>query len=122
MKHQTAVIPAKAGIQCWRGFSSWTPAFAGVTASSIAGRINRAAITTNPILGDERQMKKGLSKLVGRYVRLKTVAFSQVAQGAQRCAIENLFVVAAIAQGMNKLICYGGNLRIAVSPSDLVMV
>ena len=67
-------------------------------------------------------MKKGLSKLVGRYVRLKTSAFSQIAQGAQRCAIENLFVVAAIAQGMNKLICYGGNLRIAVSPSDLVMV
>jgi len=60
--------------------------------------------------------------LVGRYVRLKTSAFSKVARGAHRCGLENLFVVAAIAQGMNKLICYGGDLRIAVSPSDLVMV
>lgn len=67
-------------------------------------------------------MKKGLTKLVGRYVRLKTTAFSKVAQRAPRCGLENFFVVAAIAQGMNKLICYGGDLRIAVSPSDLVMV
>ena len=67
-------------------------------------------------------MKKGLKTLVGRYVRLKTTAFSQVARRARRSGFENLFVVAAIAQGMNKLICYGGDLRIAVSPSDLVMV
>jgi len=37
MKYKTSVIPAKAGIQCWRGFPSWTPAFAGVTTSYIYG-------------------------------------------------------------------------------------
>jgi hypothetical protein len=37
MKYETFVIPAKAGIQCWQGFTSWTPAFAGVTTSYIFG-------------------------------------------------------------------------------------
>jgi len=37
MKYETAVMPAKAGIQCWCGFTSWTPAFAGVTTSYING-------------------------------------------------------------------------------------
>lgn len=68
-------------------------------------------------------MQRPLTMLVGRYVRLKTASFKKVAKRARRSgALENLFVVAAIAQGMNKLICYGGDLRIAVSPSDLVMV
>ena len=35
MKYETAVIPAKAGIQYWREFSFWTPAFAGATTSNI---------------------------------------------------------------------------------------
>lgn len=68
-------------------------------------------------------MKKGLTMLVGRYARLKAVAFSKIAKKTRRNGgLENFFVVAAIAQGMNKLICYSGDLRIAVSPSDLVMV
>jgi len=37
MRYEISVIPAKAGIQCWRGFASWTPAFAGVTTSYICG-------------------------------------------------------------------------------------
>lgn len=68
-------------------------------------------------------MKKGLTMWVGRYARLKTVAFRKIAKKTRRSGgLENFFVVAAIAQGMNKLICYSGDLRIAVSPSDLVMV
>ena len=68
-------------------------------------------------------MKKGLTLLVGRYARLKTAAFRKIAKNPRRSGrLENFFVVAAIAQGMNKLICYSGDLRIAVSPSDLVMV
>jgi len=68
-------------------------------------------------------MQKGLTMLVGRYARLKTAAFRKIAKKTRRSGgLENFFVVAAIAQGMNKLICYSGDLRIAVSPSDLVMV
>ena len=44
MKNETFVIPAKDGIQCWRGFTSWTPGsafptvtFAGVTTSYSCG-------------------------------------------------------------------------------------
>lgn len=36
--------------------------------------------------------------------------------------LENLFVVAAISSGMNKLICYGSDIRVVVSPCDVVMV
>jgi hypothetical protein len=35
MKHETTVIPAQAGIQCWRDLTNWTPACAGVTTSYI---------------------------------------------------------------------------------------
>jgi hypothetical protein len=68
-------------------------------------------------------MENKLKMLVGRYVRLKTAVFAKVARRAShRCHLENLFVVAAITHGVNKLICYGGDLRISVSPSDIVMV
>lgn len=68
-------------------------------------------------------MERKLIALVGRYVRLNTAAFKNVARRARRSgALENLFVVAAIAHGVNKLICYGGDQRVTVSPSDVVMV
>ena len=68
-------------------------------------------------------MKKNQAKLVGRYVRLRTSAFLKVArQNGNAACLENLFVVAAIAHGINKLICYGGGYRVAVAPSDIVMV
>lgn len=68
-------------------------------------------------------MERKLKTLVGRYVRLKTAAFKKVAKRASRSGVlENFFVVAAIADGVNKLICYGGDQRVAVSPSDVVMV
>lgn len=61
--------------------------------------------------------------LIGRYVRLKTAAFKNVARRASRSGVlENLFVVAAITQGVNKLVCYGGDQRVAVSLSDVVLV
>ena len=61
--------------------------------------------------------------LIGRYVRLKSAAFKKLAKRSGRSGVlENLFVVAAIAQGVNKLICYGGDLRVTVSPADIVTV
>lgn len=68
-------------------------------------------------------MERKLKALVGRYIRLKTAAFKNVARRSSRSgALENLFVVAAITHGVNKLICYGADQRIAVSPSDVLMV
>lgn len=62
-------------------------------------------------------------QIVGRYVRLKAAAFRKVMKKADCSkAAENLFVVAAIARGVNKLICYGNGLRLAVSPCDIVLV
>ena len=61
--------------------------------------------------------------VIGRYVRLKAAAFKKLARRSSRAGVlENLFVVAAIAHGVNKLICYGGDLRVTVSPADIVMV
>ena len=37
-------------------------------------------------------------------------------------ALENLFVIAAITHGMNKLVCYGSNIRVVVSLSDVVLI
>lgn len=60
---------------------------------------------------------------VGRYVRLKYRTFEKVVRRAKETgALENLFVVAAIARGVNKLICYGSNIRVVVSPSDVVLI
>lgn len=61
--------------------------------------------------------------LIGRYVRLKSAVFKKLAKRSGRAAVlENLFVVAAIAQGVNKVICYGGDMRVTVSPADIVTV
>lgn len=68
-------------------------------------------------------MRKKLSSLVGRYVRLKMPEFRKVAkQDSNSPGLENLFVVAAITHGVNKLICYGGGYRVAVAPCNVVMV
>jgi hypothetical protein len=37
MKNERTVIPAKAGIQCWRDLKNWTPACAGETNPNITG-------------------------------------------------------------------------------------
>lgn len=65
-----------------------------------------------------------LDKYVGRIVRLNGQAFHKIAQGAKRQekALENCFLVAAVNQGMRKLICYGADFRITVGVADVVLI
>lgn len=65
-----------------------------------------------------------LDRYVGRIVRLNKQAFQKIAQRAKRQgkALENCFLVAAVSREMRKLICYGADLRIAVSVSDVVLI
>lgn len=65
-----------------------------------------------------------LEMYVGRIVRLNKEAFEKIAQRARRHgeALENCFLVATVSREMSKLICYGANLRIMVSASDVVLV
>ncbi|MBK7325644.1 MAG: hypothetical protein IPI89_05740 [Propionivibrio sp.] len=68
-------------------------------------------------------MEKKLKALIGRNVRLKYRTFERLVGSAKESdALENLFVVAAIARGMNKLVCYGSNIRVVVSLSDVVLI
>ncbi|SBT10253.1 hypothetical protein PROAA_40014 [Candidatus Propionivibrio aalborgensis] len=68
-------------------------------------------------------MRKKLKALVGRYVRLKYRTFEKLVMPAGKPgALENLFVIAAITHGMNKLVCYGSNIRVVVSLSDVVLI
>ncbi len=69
-------------------------------------------------------MKKKLQHYVGRIVRLKKTTFQKIAQRAARSgeAIENCFVVGAVNRPMRELICYGGNMRVAVSLTEIVLV
>ena len=64
-----------------------------------------------------------LNRYVGRLVSLKQQAFERIAAYHRRhYPPENRFIVAAVGRGMRKLICYGANLRIEVSPSEVVFV
>lgn len=65
-----------------------------------------------------------LEKYVGRIVRLNQRAFREVAVRAklQGKSLENCFLVSEVSRGMQKLICYGANLRIVVGVSDVVLI
>jgi hypothetical protein len=65
-----------------------------------------------------------LEKYVGRIVRLNKRAFEEIKSRAKRQghALENCFLVAEVARGVHKLICYGANFRIIVGVSDVVMI
>ena len=68
-------------------------------------------------------MEKKLKALIGRNVRLKYRTFERLVGSAKESvALENLFVVSAIASGMNKLVRYGSNIRVVVSLSDVVLI
>lgn len=68
-------------------------------------------------------MGNDFNKIVGRYIRLKNAAFQKIEGSvSRRGSLENLFVVAAVTRGMNKLVCYGGSMRITVSVYDVVVV
>lgn len=66
---------------------------------------------------------KNLDKYVGRLVRLKQQALEDLARRTRlsRATLDNCFLVAAVNREMRKLICYGANIRIAVSASDVVL-
>lgn len=67
-----------------------------------------------------------LEKYVGRMVSLKSQLFKQMVAKPriknQGYSPENFFLVAAVDRGINKLICYGANLRITVAISDCEIV
>lgn len=65
-----------------------------------------------------------LEKYVGRCVRLKKQAIDLLPRrrGQGHGEFENYFLVAAISREMNKLICYGADVRIAVGAADVVLV
>ncbi len=70
------------------------------------------------------KMKNKLQQYVGRIVRLKKASFKKLAEKAARSGeiLENCFLVGAVNRGMRQLICYGGNMRIAVPVSEIVLV
>lgn len=67
---------------------------------------------------------KQLDHYVGRIVRLNQQAFGDMAKRAKRqgAVLENCFLVAEVSREMKKLICYGGNLRIAVGIPEVVLI
>jgi len=69
-------------------------------------------------------MKRKLEQYVGRIVRLNQKAFQDICHRAksQGEALENCFLVAEVARGMQKLICYGSNLRIIVGVADVAFI
>ena len=64
-----------------------------------------------------------LDKYVGRMVRLNEETFRRI-KGTHRWRPieENNFIVATVSHEMRKLICYGGNIRIAVGASDVRLI
>ena len=69
-------------------------------------------------------MKQQLDQYVGRIVRLNHEAFQEICRRAknQGAALENCFLVAEVTRGMQKLICYGSNLRIVVGVADVALI
>ena len=68
-------------------------------------------------------VEKKLKTLIGRNVRLKYRTFKKLVDSAKESgAPENLFVVAAVTSGVNRLVCYGSNIRVVVSLSDVVLI
>ena len=65
-----------------------------------------------------------LEQYVGRIVRLKQQTYERILKRSRALADseENCFLVAAIDRQMRRLVCYGGNHRIAVCPTEIVLV
>lgn len=65
-----------------------------------------------------------LQKYVGCIVRLNKRAYQAIAEKARRqgFVLENSFIVAAVSRKMRRLVCYGHNLRIVVSASEVALV
>ncbi|HEX8989705.1 MAG TPA: hypothetical protein VF816_17235 [Rhodocyclaceae bacterium] len=65
-----------------------------------------------------------LDNYVGRMVRLNQESFVPIAQRARRQGmdLENQFIVANISPEQRKLICYGADVRVAVSVRDVALV
>ena len=70
-----------------------------------------------------RKMRK-LEKYVGRIVRLQQQTYLRITGRGHAAAErqENRFLVAAVDRRMRQLICYGGNFRINVNPSEIILV
>ena len=69
-------------------------------------------------------MNPKLDHYVGRIVRLNQQAFQEIRRRAknQGEALENCFLVAEASRGMQKLICYGSNLRVIVGIADVALI
>lgn len=61
-------------------------------------------------------------ELVGRAVRLKTQVFERVTRRSRPRddGLENFFLVAAFDAGMRRLVCYGADCRVSISPDDVM--
>ncbi len=61
---------------------------------------------------------------VGRIVSLKRHVFEKVTRTLRRRGAEpeNRFLVAAARRRQHRLVCYGGDLRVTVNVSDVVLV
>ncbi|MGE5469777.1 MAG: hypothetical protein ACM3X0_03150 [Bacteroidota bacterium] len=65
-----------------------------------------------------------LDRYVGRIVRLNQQIFQKILKKAARQGItlDNCFLVAAVSRELCQLICYGGNVRIAVGVPDVALI
>jgi hypothetical protein len=66
-----------------------------------------------------------LENYVGRMVRLRQEAFRPVARRANRQGmdIENCFIVASVeGRDARKLVCYGGDCRVAVPAREVALL
>lgn len=69
-------------------------------------------------------MQNKIEKYVGCIVRLNKSAFDRIKEKADQSGafVENYFLVASASKQMRKLVCYGWNLRLTVSLSDVALV
>jgi len=69
-------------------------------------------------------MKKQIEQYVGCIVRLNKAAFEKIKERADRSGefVENHFLVASVSKQMRKLVCYGGNMRLTVAISDVILI
>lgn len=69
-------------------------------------------------------MTRRVKHYVGRMVRINSRLFEVISQRARTRGVrlDNYFLVARATGQVRRLICYGSNLRLAVSPADVVII
>lgn len=67
---------------------------------------------------------KNLHRYIGRIIRVRPGVFGKFVEAARRKghALENQFIVAAAHFRSGKLICYGSDACLRLSPADVVLI